>query len=100
MTAIIVTRHRGAVLWLAEQGIPGEVIPHVDSPDQIRGRHVYGILPYHLAAEASLISVIDMPGLRPDQRGVDLEPEKMDDAGAVLRTYQVRVVPTTCEETP
>lgn len=85
---LIVTRHAGAVEWLRMRGIEGEVIEHA-TPGQVRGRHVYGILPLGLAVEASSVTAIDVPDLRPEDRGRDLSPEEMDAAGARLRTYVV-----------
>lgn len=86
---VIVTRHVGAIEWLNNHGFDGDVIAHVASPDQIRGRVVIGALPFHLAADAARVGVISMPGLRPDQRGVDLTPAEMDAAGAVVEFYVV-----------
>lgn len=86
---VIVTRHVGAIEWLNNHGFDGDVIAHVASPDQIRGRVVIGALPFHLAADAARVGVISMPGLRPDQRGVDLTPAEMDAAGAVIEFYVV-----------
>lgn len=86
---IIVTRHAGAVEWLRQQGITGEVISHVNDPAQIRGRTVIGNLPLHLAAEAMIIGNIDLPNLRPEQRGQDLTAQEMDQAGARLVWYVV-----------
>lgn len=85
---LIVTRHQGLVEWLARHGIEGEVKAQV-GPDDVRGKHVVGVLPLALAAEAASITTVDMPGLRPDQRGVDLTPGEMDAAGATLATYMV-----------
>ena len=87
---VIVTRHSGAVAWLAERGITGEVIAHVSDPSQVAGRAVIGSLPLHLATLTKRIGSIDMPGLRADQRGADLSPEEMDAAGAALSWYIVR----------
>ena len=90
--SLIVTRHAGAVEWLRRQGIEGEVVAHVGDPEQVRGRVVYGVLPFYLASIAAEVVTIDMPGLRQDQRGQDLSPEEMDSAGATLRTYVVTSV--------
>ena len=89
---VIVTRHAGQVEWLRRQGVTGTVIGHVDRPDQIAGKVVFGILPLHLAAEARLVVATDFPRLRPEQRGKDLTPEQMDAAGANpnLRCYRVQ----------
>lgn len=86
---VIVTRHSGAVEWLRRRGITGEVFEHVSDPAQVADRTVYGVLPLHLAAVADEVISIDLPGLRPDQRGKDLSPEEMDEAGASLRCYRV-----------
>ena len=40
---VIVTRHAGAVAWLAEQGVTGEVIAHVTDNAQIAGKAVIGV---------------------------------------------------------
>lgn len=88
MSTIIVTRHAGLVSWLAEQGISGQIIAQV-TPDDVLGKDVVGVLPLHLAALASTVTVVDMPGLRVDQRGIDLTPTEMDAAGAILTTYFV-----------
>lgn len=86
---VIVSRHAGAIEWLKRQGITGEVISHVDDPAQIRGRIVIGNLPLHLAAEASIIGSIELPNLRPDQRGKDLTADEMEEADARLAWYAV-----------
>ena len=85
---LIISRHPGAVAWLAAQGITGEVVAHA-TPQQVRGRDVIGVLPLALAAEAHSVSSIDLPGLAPEQRGRDLSPDEMNAAGATLRRYRV-----------
>lgn len=97
MNVVIVTRHPGAVEWLRERGITGAVIDHA-TPDDIRGKHVIGALPMHLAAMAASVTVIDMPGLQAEQRGKDLTPAEMTAAGAVLVSYVVSATDTTPED--
>jgi CRISPR-associated protein Csx16 len=87
---VIVTRHSGAVEWLRQRAITGNVISHVADASQVEGQDVYGSLPFHLAAVANSVTVIDMPRLRSDQRGQDLTPAQMDEAGATLKRYVVR----------
>ena len=89
---VIVTRHSGAVEWLARHGISGQVIAHVSDPAQVAGKAVVGSLPLHLAALADRVGSIDMPGLTPAQRGQDLSPEEMDEAGAAIVWYEVRAL--------
>lgn len=86
---LIVSRHPGVIDFLREEGIEGEVVEHA-TPEQVRGRNVYGILPLHLAALADQVVVIDMPYLRPEQRGRELSVEEMREAGARLVAYSVQ----------
>ena len=85
---VIVTRHAGLVSWLAQRGITGRVITHA-TPEDVRGKDVYGVLPLHLAALARSVHMVDMPDLRPDQRGKDLNPADMNAAGARIVAYVV-----------
>ena len=89
---IIVTRHHGLVEWLKARGISGDVLTHITDESQIRGKVVYGVLPLALAAKCEIYVAIDMPLLRPYQRGVDLSPREMDVAGARMMRYKVEAV--------
>ena len=89
---VIVSRHEGAVKWLAQCGITGPVISGNATPDDVRGKVVVGNVPLHLAALAARVASIDMPALRADQRGADLTPAEMDAAGASINWYVVRDV--------
>ena len=88
MNAVIVTRHAGLVEWLRRHGVDGEVVSQA-TVSVVAGKDVYGVLPLYLAARAASITTVDMPLLRPDQRGVDLAPDEMDAAGAVMTRYRV-----------
>lgn len=89
---VIVTRHLGLVEWLRLRGITGSVIAQVTERD-IRGKVVVGVLPLHLASVADVVITVDMPKLLFEQRGKDLTPEEMDNAGAELKSYKVTAVP-------
>ena len=89
METVIVTRHSGAVEWLRRQGIVGDVLSHVADAAEIAGKRVVGALPLHLAVHAAAVGSIDMPSLRPEQRGADLTPAEMDAAGASIQWYVV-----------
>jgi len=88
---LIISRHAGAIEWLKQRGIEGRVIVHA-TVDDIRGEDVIGHLPLALASCAASVTTIDLPFLRPEQRGKDLSPEEMDEAGACTRTFRVREV--------
>lgn len=89
MEKIIVTRHEGLLNWLKERGICGDVISHVESPEQIRGKDVVGVLPLYLAAVAASVTTVEMD-LPQEARGKDLTPEEMDSFGATLHRYVVQ----------
>lgn len=88
---VIVSRHAGAVAWLAQQGITGPVIAQA-AADDVRGKVVVGNLPLHLVAEAHQVGWIDMPYLSPADRGRDLTPAEMEAAGAAVRWYIVEAI--------
>jgi putative CRISPR-associated protein (TIGR02620 family) len=88
---VIVSRHTGAVEWLAQRGITGEVIAQA-TPEDVRGKNVIGNLPMHLASLAAKVGSIDLPRLAAADRGRDLTPEEMDAAGATIRWYVVAAV--------
>lgn len=88
---IIVTRHPGLVEWLNKQGIEGEVKASV-TIDDIRGKHVIGALPAHIAQLAAYVTSVDY--FCPfEMRGKDLTANQLDEYGAQLFDY--RVVPVT-----
>lgn len=90
-TDLIVTRHKGLVAWLATRGIEAPVVAHA-LPADVRNKHVVGVLPLSLAALCKSVTAVDLPGLRPDQRGKDLSPSELDEAGAHLVIYEVKRV--------
>ena len=94
---VIVSRHAGAIEWLRRRGITGRVVEHA-YPEDIRQRVVYGILPFHLAALAKELVMIDTPLIPLERRGGDLSPEEMDKYGAALTHYVVLRVPQTAKE--
>lgn len=92
---VIVTRHTGLVEWLARRGITGNVMTHVapEETGKINGMTVVGVLPLNLAALTASIITVDMPGLKPEQRGKDLTADEIDAAGGRLSRYLVVEVP-------
>lgn len=89
---LIVTRHAPLIKWLKIHGIEGRVIAQA-TPDDVRGKHVYGILPMWLAAEAETVTEVSMPGLPLEARakvnGGDFTVEQMDEWGAEMRTFVI-----------
>lgn len=87
---VVVTRHPALVEYLTELGVvPAgtEVVAHATA-EQVRGRHVFGVLPLHLAAEAA--SVTEVPLHVPAElRGVELTLEQVRQFSGPLVEYKV-----------
>lgn len=81
--------------WLEHKGIKGKYIAYA-SPQDVAHRDVYGVLPYWLAAFAHTISEVSMPNLPAPERERfnrgDMTIKEMDEAGASIVTYQIRMV--------
>lgn len=92
---IIVTRHEPLVAYAREIGLVGEdvrVLAHV-SADDVRGQHVVGVLPLHLAALASSVTEIPLaltPSDREAMQRGDLPIERLREIAGAPTTYRVR----------
>lgn len=89
---VVITRHAALAAYLVEIGaVPStaRVIPHASAED-IRGRHVAGPLPLHLAALAA--SVIHVPLEIPAElRGVELTIDQVRAMARPVERYVVRL---------
>lgn len=89
---VVVTRHPALVEYLREEGVideTTEIIEHA-SPDDVRGRHVIGVLPHHLSASAEAASVTEVPlNLPPELRGQELTVEQVRQYAGEPSTYVV-----------
>lgn len=95
---LIVTRHAALVTVIIERGIAPpdtEVIAHATA-EQVRDRHVIGVLPLHLAAECSRVTEIPMaltPADRVAMAAGDLSLERTREVAGAPVTYAVERVP-------
>lgn len=90
---IVVTRHQALVDYLVEIGLISHdtpVLSHV-SADDVRGRHVIGVLPLHLAALADRVTEVPL-ALTPADRGKELALERIREIAGTPTTYVVRAV--------
>ena len=96
---LIVTRHATLVEWLKLHGVTGEVMAQV-TPEDVQGKHVYGILPFWLAAKADVVTEVSMPGLPLEARsrvnGGDFTVQQMDEWGAEMRHFKVFTPEAAC----
>ena len=79
--AIVVTRHATLTDYMREKGILPvgcgvDVISHVEDPEVLVGRVVYGVLPYHLALLAKTYVNVGL-SLPPEMRGKELTLEEV-----------------------
>lgn len=87
---VVVTRHPALVEYLTELGVvPAgtEVVAHATA-EQVRGRHVFGVLPLHLAAEAASVTEVPL-NVPAELRGVELTLEQVRQFAGPLVEYKV-----------
>lgn len=87
---VVVTRHPALVEYLTELGVvpaDTEVVTHATA-EQVRGRHVFGVLPLHLAAEAASVTEVTLR-VPAELRGVELTLEQVRQFAGPLVEYKV-----------
>ena len=87
---VVVTRHPALVEYLTELGVvPAgtEVVTHATA-EQVRGRHVFGVLPLHLAAETASVTEVTLH-VPAELRGVELTLEQVRQFAGPLVEYKV-----------
>lgn len=92
---VIVTRHVGLVEYLKAQSLlstHADVLSHVDAA-QIRGRHVVGVLPLHLAAAALVVTEVPLH-IPPELRGQELTADQVAEYAGAPVSYSTRCVAT------
>ena len=89
-TPVIVTRHPALAQVLREDAVVPEATPVIEhaTADNVRGRHVYGVLPLHLAAEADRLTTVDLD-LPAELRGQELTVEQVRQYRTGSTTYLV-----------
>ena len=98
MSKVVVTRHQALVTYLLEIGLitpETQVISHA-TPNQVQGKHVIGVLPLSLAAQAESVTEIPL-SLAPEDRGQELTVERLREIAGDPTTYTV-IQHTTCKK--
>lgn len=88
---VVVTRHPALVEYLREHGVidaSAEVIQHATDAD-VRGRHVVGILPLHLAELCASVTEVSLR-IPQDMRGCELTLGQVREFATGIRRYAVR----------
>ena len=102
MTSSFISRHPGALEWVAEEGLRvDQVIDHLDPAIIQPGDSLIGSLPVNLAAEVCVRGgrhphlSLDLP---PELHGRELNVAQMHDCGARVEEYRVRRLdPNGCQ---
>lgn len=87
---VIITRHPALVAFLKDYLDPTlevEVISHA-TPELIRGRDVYGVLPLNLACLARSVTTVDMD-VPADRRGTELSLSDIRKFYRGMSTYTI-----------
>jgi len=95
MRDAIVSRHKAATQWLHKH-YPESLeanVTEVITAEEARGRVLWGIVPLNIAALAKEVRAIQFPYFPP--RGKEYTMEDMEEAGATLVSYRVRIAPKT-----
>ena len=92
----VITRHPGAADWVRQQlGREVQAIPHLELGEVESGGSYYGVFPLNLAAaicakgSACWAISVNMP---PALRGQELSAGQLDELGAELVRYDVKVI--------
>jgi CRISPR-associated protein Csx16 len=103
MTTFFISRHPGAKVWAAEQGLRiDQHLTHLDTALVQRGDTVIGILPVHLAAAvcsqgARFFNLnLNLPA---HWRGRELSADELRQCQARLECFEIRRAPASLDET-
>lgn len=90
---LVVTRHPALLTVLIERGLVDTNTPIVThaSEDQVRGKHVLGVLPHRLSSLCGLYTELSI-NVPPEMRGRELTVEQVREYASAPVTYSVAVV--------
>lgn len=90
---VVVTRHQALVVWLKNNGYIDKNTEHIShaSIDDIKGKHVYGILPNWLACHAAKMTEVQLR-LPIEKRGTELSLKEINFYAVKPKTYIIREV--------
>jgi len=90
-TEVVVTRHPGLLEVLVEKGIATAETPVVshEAAEDIRGKHVAGVLPLALAAECASVTEISL-NIPAELRGKELSADQVRQFFAGVHVFTVR----------
>ena len=85
---VIITRHKGAVEWIKSRGFDGIVVEHLLEESIEEGVTYIGVLPIQMIEKilkaGSQFVLLSLPAVAFSERGQELTPQEMSNAGATL----------------
>jgi len=88
--SVVVTRHKALVQYLLQCGLVPEgtpVLTHATA-EQVRGKHVFGVLPLRLACLAAKVTEVPL-NLPAELRGQELTLQQVEAYAQPMATYVV-----------
>lgn len=87
---IVITRHPALYSYLLEIGLIEDDTPYLQhaKSEDVKGKHVYGVIPMHLAAEAETFTSIPLD-LAWEERGQELTLNRVREAAQRPITFRV-----------
>lgn len=91
MEQVVVTRHPALVTYLLNNGYIDKNAKHIShaSIDDIRGKHVFGVLPLWLACHTAKMTEVQLR-LPLDKRGIELSLKEIEFFAVKPHTYIIR----------
>ena len=89
---VVITNQPVLAAVLREEFSLGEkiqVLSHV-TEDDVKGAHVFGVLPLHLAVKAALVTEVIL-NIPPELQGVELSEDQIRKYMMPVETYEVRL---------
>lgn len=94
MESVVITRHPALFQYLKELGLVTDDTPLIThaTVDDVKGKHVYGVLPMRLAAEADCLTEVSLD-IPYEMRGLEIKDvESLKTYNPTLTTYKVKRV--------
>ncbi len=89
---LVVTRHNALIEVLeSDFGMSDMEVLAQATPEQVKGRHVVGILPIYLAAHAASITVLNL-NVPVELRGQELTADQIREMMGDLTTYKIETL--------
>lgn len=86
---LIITRHRALLTYLRGMGIKAPAVSHA-KPENVRGKHICGVVPLSLAAHAASVTVVPLH-IPAEMRGRELTYDELCKVADAPERYIVQL---------